>query len=255
MEGKPLIKLSNLTVSYDGTIALQNATLTIYERDFLGVIGPNGGGKTTLVKALLGLLRPQNGTITYYRADGQPVPTLNIGYLPQYSSFDFRFPITVREVVSAGLLTGKSLFYRPSRTDRQQVDHILSLMELDTLANHSIAELSGGQRQRVLMARALIGSPQLLILDEPSTYIDTDSQEQLYRMLRTINETCAVLLVSHDMGAVFQTVRNIACVNRTLHYHPANEPAEHWFEHEMGCPLELVAHGQVPHRILCNHLH
>ena len=190
-----------------------------------------------------------------YGTDGQPVPALNIGYLPQYSSFDFRFPITVREVVSAGLLTGKSLFYRPSQTDQRQVDHILSLMELDALADHSIAELSGGQRQRVLMARALIGTPQLLILDEPSTYIDTDSQEQLYRMLRTINETCAVLLVSHDMGAVFQTVRNIACVNRTLHYHPAEEPADHWFEHEMGCPLELVAHGQVPHRVLCNHHH
>lgn len=252
-DSKPLINIANISVSYGTTPALQDVTLTVYEHDFLGVIGPNGGGKTTLVKAILGLVPLQSGTITYYDTNGQHTAKLNIGYLPQYSSFDFRFPITVSEVVSAGLLSGKSIFYHPSRTQRQQVDQILSLMEISELADRSIGELSGGQRQRVLMARALIGQPRLLILDEPSTYIDTDSQEQLYRLLHTISEKCAILLVSHDIGAVFQAVRNIACVNRTLHYHPASEPAAHWFEHEMGCPLELVAHGQLPHRVLSAH--
>lgn len=213
---KPLVRIENLSVCYDGHEALHEATLTVYERDFLGIIGPNGGGKTTLIKAILGLIKPRGGSITYFDSNFQPADSLKIGYLPQYSAFDVRFPITVEEVVSAGLLAGKSLFHRFSRAERRALSDILEMLELAPLAQRSISALSGGQRQRVLMARALIGQPQLLILDEPSTYIDIDSQHQLYQLLHTINEHCAIILVSHDIEAVQQTARNVVRVNRTV---------------------------------------
>ncbi len=253
MNNKPLIHIEGATVAYDNTVALQDVTLTIYDHDFLGVIGPNGGGKTTLVKLILGIMQPQQGTVTYYDTDGQPTQKISIGYLPQYTSFDFRFPITVEEVVMAGMLAGKPMTYRFTAADRQHTKEVLQLLELDTLARRPIGELSGGQRQRVLMARALATQPRLLVLDEPSTYIDRNSENHMYSLLQSLNKQCAIVLVSHDMGAVIQTVRNIACVNGTVHYHPATEPADHWFEHEIGCPLELVAHGHVPHRVLSEH--
>ncbi|MBP5360768.1 MAG: ABC transporter ATP-binding protein [Bacteroidaceae bacterium] len=253
MEDNKLIHIDHATFAYDNNVALQDVTLTIYDHDFLGVIGPNGGGKTTLVKLILGIMQPQQGSVTYYDVDGRPAQSIPIGYLPQYTTFDFRFPITVEEVVKAGMLAGKSMTYRFTAKDRQRAQEMLQLMELDTLAHRPIGELSGGQRQRVLMARALATQPRLLVLDEPSTYIDRDSENQMYSMLKTLNKQCAIVLVSHDMGAVIQTVRNIACVNGTVHYHPATEPADHWFEHEIGCPLELVAHGHVPHRVLSEH--
>lgn len=250
---KPLIKISGLTVKYESVVALQDVCLTVEQNDFLGIIGPNGGGKTTLVKTILGLVKPQTGRIEFFDLMGQPADKLNIGYLPQYASFDFSFPTTVSEVVMAGFLARKSIFYKYTQQQRSTADELLRLFEISDLAHRSIGELSGGQRQRVLMARALVSNPQLLILDEPSTYIDKESEGQMYRMLRQINHRCAIILVSHDVGTIVQEVSNVACVNRTLHYHPASDPAHEWFEDEVGCPLELVAHGHLPHRVLSNH--
>ncbi len=249
----PLIKITDLTVAYDGEPALLDAGLTNVRNEFLGNIGPNGGGKTTLVRALLGLITPQSGTIEYFDASGQPTDRLNIGYLPQYLSFDFNFPITVRDVVMSGFLAGKSATYRFTRQQRQQTDRVLRLFQLAPLAHKAIGQLSGGQRQRVLMARALVSNPDLLVLDEPSTYMDKESEGLMYDLLNRINSHCAIVLVSHDVGTIVRQVRNIACVNRTLHYHPAAEPTGQWFEEEVGCPFELVAHGHLPHRILSTH--
>lgn len=216
MEDNRLIHIDGASVAYDSTIALQDVTLTIYDHDFLGVIGPNGGGKTTLVKLILGIMQPQHGTVTYYDTDGKPTQNIPIGYLPQYTSFDFRFPITVEEVVMAGMLAGKSMTYRFTAADRQRTQEVLQLLELDTLARRPIGELSGGQRQRVLMARALTTQPRLLVLDEPSTYIDRNSENHMYSLLQSLNEQCAIVLVSHDTGAVKQMVHHIAYVNKTV---------------------------------------
>ena len=248
-----LIKTSNLSVAYDHNVVLHDVNLTIERNDFLGVIGPNGGGKTTLVKALLGLVTPAGGTIEYYGPDGTPITAMHIGYLPQYMSFDFSFPITVREVVMSGLLMGRSLFHRFTNKEKEKATEVMSLFDIQRFAKRPIGDLSGGQRQRVLMARALVSDPCLLVLDEPSTYMDKDSEDLMYKLLRRINDRCAIMLVSHDVGTIVREVRNIACVNRTLHYHPATEPADRWFEKEVGCPFELVAHGHVPHRILSAH--
>ncbi len=251
----PLMKISGLTVAYDDLVALQDVDLTIMHHDFLGVIGPNGGGKTTLVKAMLGLVPVKAGQMTFYDEASKPVTHIDIGYLPQYSSFDFSFPITVGEVVMTGFLAGRSVTHRYTRQQRERAQELLQLFELADLSQRSIGDLSGGQRQRVLMARSLVSRPQMLILDEPSTYIDKESEGQLYSLLRRINSHCAIVLVSHDVGTLVQEVRNVACVNRTLHYHPASEPAHEWFEDEVGCPLELVAHGHLPHRVLAQHEH
>lgn len=249
----PLIKIQNLSVSYDNKIALEHATLKIERNDFLGIIGPNGGGKTTLVKAILGLVPYTEGSIEFFNSQGQPVDSINIGYLPQYQSLDTRFPITVREVVMSGFLAGKSIFFHYTAQQRKQTDEYLRLFELDQVSHNSIDQLSGGQRQRVLMARALVNKPDLLVLDEPSTYMDKEGEGMMYQTLRRINSRCAIMMVSHDVGTIVREVRNIACVNRTLHYHPASEPAHQWFEDEIGCPFELVAHGHLPHRILSSH--
>ena len=205
-------------MAYDNTVALQDVTLTIYDHDFLGVIGPNGGGKTTLMKLILGIMQPQHGTVTYYDTEGKPTHKIPIGYLPQYTSFDFRFPITVEEVVMAGMLAGKSMTYHFTAADRQRTQEVLELLEIDTLARRSIGELSGGQRQRVLMARALTTQPRLLVLDEPSTYIDRNSENHMYSLLQTLNKECAIVLVSHDTGAVKEIVRRIAYVNKNLRF-------------------------------------
>lgn len=250
---QPLIKIRNLSVAYDRKVVLHDVNLTIERNDFLGVIGPNGGGKTTLVKALLGLVPLAGGTIECYAPDGTVTNSLHIGYLPQYLSFDFSFPITVREVVMSGLLRGRSLFHHFSNEEKAKATDLMNLFDIQQFAKRSIGNLSGGQRQRVLMARALMSDPSLLVLDEPSTYMDKDSEDLMYKLLRQINDRCAIMLVSHDVGTIVREVRNIACVNHTLHYHPATEPADRWFEKEVGCPFELVAHGHVPHRILSAH--
>jgi zinc transport system ATP-binding protein len=246
---RPLIEIKNLSAAYDGKVVLTDVNLTIYEKDFLGIIGPNGGGKTTLVKCILGLMKPTSGEISY---TGQK-PT--IGYLPQYSTIDRRFPISVEEVVLSGLCSQKSLVSRFSAGQRDKVREIISRMGLEGLEKRSINQLSGGQLQRALLGRAIVSDPALVILDEPSTYIDKRFEAKLYSLLSEINRECAVVLVSHDIGTVLQQVKTIACVNETLDYHPSTEVTSEWLEKNFNCPIELLGHGTLPHRILAEHHH
>jgi zinc transport system ATP-binding protein len=244
---KAIIEIQNLSAGYDGKPALRNVNLTIYEHDFLGIIGPNGGGKTTLVKSILGLIKPLSGTIRY--AEG-----VSVGYLPQYSSIDRRFPISVEEVVKSGLCSKKSLTTRFTREHADKVAQVISRMGLEGLEHRSIEQLSGGQLQRALLGRAIVSDPSVVILDEPSTYIDKRFEAKLYSLLSEINRECAVVLVSHDIGTVLQQVKTIACVNETLDYHPSNEVSSEWLERNFNCPIELLGHGTLPHRILAAHL-
>jgi zinc transport system ATP-binding protein len=252
MENNPLIRLQGVSAGYEGRTVIHDVDLTVTERDFLGIIGPNGGGKTTLVKIILGLLKPQAGTVSFYR-QGQPCRKVRMGYLPQQSSLDHKFPISVIETVLSGLLGTKRILRRYSREDRAEAMRLLQMLELGELAGRPVGDLSGGQRQRVLIGRALICHPEVLILDEPNTYIDQQNQDKLYRLLEQINHRCAVILVSHDIGTVLQEVRNIACVNHDVHYHAASEVDEHILTQAFGCPFELIAHGRLPHRILARH--
>lgn len=249
----PIIQLTGISVAYDEKTVLDRVNLTIYERDFLGIIGPNGGGKTTLIKIILGLLHPNAGTLRFFR-NGKEVSEITMGYLPQYNSIDKKFPISVYEVVLSGLNKQKSLFRRHTPEQREQVNQTIIRMGLEGMEHRAIGELSGGQLQRALLGRALVSNPEVIILDEPNTYIDKRFEAKLYSLLEEINKERAVVLVSHDIGTVLQNVKTIACVNETLDYHPDTEIPAEWLEEHFGCPIELLGHGNLPHRVLkCHH--
>lgn len=247
-----IIEIDNVSAGYGRKTVLEGVSLKVTDHDYLGVIGPNGGGKTTLMRIILGMKKPSEGTIRYYR-DGRPAEKLTMGYLPQYSSIDRQFPISVYDVVLSGVSTGHGLFSRYTRRQREDADRTISHLELDNLRDRHIGALSGGQLQRVLLARALVSAPEVLVLDEPNTYIDRRFQRQMYDTLAEINARCAIILVSHDIGTIMQNVKNIACVNHTLHYHPAAEVSPHELTEHMGCPIELLGHGPMPHRVLREH--
>lgn len=271
--GTPLIEIKNLSAGYDSRTVLRNVNLTVYDRDFLGIIGPNGGGKTTLTKCILGLLKPTAGEILYRVTtppNNGPAPldnsianpqfsTLNsqfsMGYLPQYNSIDRKFPITVAEVILSGLSSQKSLISRFTAAHREKARQVIARMGLEGLEERAIGALSGGQLQRALLGRAIISDPQLVVLDEPSTYIDKRFEARLYELLAEINHDCAIILVSHDIGTVLQQVKSIACVNEILDYHPDTGVSEEWLERNFNCPIELLGHGALPHRILAEHKH
>ena len=223
----PIIQLTDISASYDEKTVLSHVNLMVYERDFLGVIGPNGGGKTTLIKIILGLLKPASGSVRFYKNEKE-VPEIAMGYLPQYNSIDKKFPISVYEVVLSGLNKQKSLFHRYTPEQHELVSRIIARMGLEGL--------------------------EVVILDEPNTYIDKRFEAKLYSLLEEINKERAIILVSHDIGTVLQNVKTIACVNETLDYHPDTEVPTEWLEEHFGCPIELLGHGNFPHRILkCHH--
>ena len=177
------------------------------------------------------------------------------GYLPQYNSIDRKFPITVEEVILSGLSSQKSLISRFTAAHREKARQVIARMGLEGLEERAIGALSGGQLQRALLGRAIISDPQLVVLDEPSTYIDKRFEARLYELLAEINHDCAIILVSHDIGTVLQQVKSIACVNETLDYHPDTGISEEWLERNFNCPIELLGHGALPHRILAEHKH
>ncbi|GAE86191.1 zinc ABC transporter [Bacteroides reticulotermitis JCM 10512] len=221
---KPLIEIRDLSAGYEGRQVLRDVNLTVYERDFLGVIGPNGGGKTTLIKCILGLLKPTGGKITFHMSDGTQTTNSNdrptLGYLPQYNTIDRKFPISVEEVILSGLSVQQKLYARFTHEQREKGRAIIERMGLEGLEKRAIGQLSGGQLQRALLGRAIISDPSVVILDEPSTYIDKRFEARLYELLAEINNDCAIILVSHDIGTVLQQVKSIACVNESLDYHP-----------------------------------
>ena len=252
MENNTVISLKNVSARYDSRMVLKDISLDIKENDYLGIIGPNGGGKTTLVKLILGLIAPETGSIHFFK-EGTEQKKIRIGYLPQYNTFDKNFPISVHDVVLSGLHSRKSFFQRFTLYHHKLVKNTLSQLELTEYADRPIGTLSGGQRQRVFLGRALVSNPDVLILDEPSTYIDKHSEQKLYNILEEVNKRCAILLVSHDLGTVISNVKNIACVNTLLHYHSGVEESEKWIEKQLSCPFELLAHGHIPHRVLAEH--
>lgn len=248
----PIIQLEGICAAYEQKQVLVDVNLTVYKKDFLGIIGPNGGGKTTLMKVILGLLKPTAGTISFFH-DGKKCEEITMGYLPQYNSIDKKFPISVYEVVLSGLNRQKSLLRSFTKEQHQKVQEIIKQMGLQGLEDRAIGQLSGGQLQRALLGRALVSDPEVIILDEPNTYIDKRFEAKLYSLLEEINKERAIILVSHDIGTVLQNVKSIACVNVELDYHPDTEVPAEWLEEKFGCPIELLGHGALPHRVLKSH--
>jgi len=247
-EGAPVLEVRGLTFGYGSEVVLDRVDLAILPRDYLAVIGPNGGGKTTLLKLILGLLTPWSGQIV----DHLPPRRGKFGYVPQFSTFDRSFPLRVAEAVLMGRLGRRGLIHPYTREDREAVAEALALLHLAPLARAHISELSGGQLQRVLIARALVSDPDLLFLDEPTSSIDAESREVLRQVLAEQNERIPIVVVTHDITSIAGAVRHVACVNRTLHYHGGGELTPELLEETYGCPVELFAHG-VPHRVLREH--
>jgi zinc transport system ATP-binding protein len=248
-KAQPLIEVRDLCFGYRRREHIvDHVSLSIHRGDYLAIIGPNGGGKTTLLKLMLGLLKPRSGKVIHHLPGG----IQSIGYVPQFSGFDRDFPLRVSEVVRMGTL-GRLGALRPyGARERRDVDTVLRTLQLQHLADNRIGELSGGQLQRVLIARAIVAEPALLFLDEPTASIDQDSRGVLSRLLQDLNRRIPVVIVTHDITALAPAVKQVACVNRSLYYHPSGELTEPMLEEVYGCPVDLIAHG-VPHRVLAEH--
>jgi len=224
----------------------------VADGEFLGIIGPNGGGKSTLLKAILGLIPVETGTVQIYGEDVKSRQT-TIGYVPQFAALDRRFPITVLEVVLTGTLkNGLTPFHRYTVEDRDLARKTLSEVGIEALSGRQISELSGGEFQRMLIARALAVRPKLLLLDEPTASVDAASREQIYALLANLNQHMTIVLVTHDLLAVSSQIQRLACLNGRLVYHGEPELTQDVVNHLYGCPVDLIAHG-VPHRVLKEH--
>jgi zinc transport system ATP-binding protein len=210
---KPLVHINHLTFCWDREPVLEDIDLKIFENDFIGITGPNGGGKTTLLKAILGIIRPQKGKI-YYRED-LPRKKRPIGYLPQVKQLDRKFPITVIDVIRSGSLM-RNITFTGSMEEKHRATELLDEMGISNLRKKAIGELSGGEMQKVFLCRALISDPLLLILDEPGNYVDSLFEAELFEKLKQLNEKMAVLLVSHDIASLSHYAKTIVSINRRL---------------------------------------
>jgi zinc transport system ATP-binding protein len=241
------IHLEKVNFGYNHqALTIQNASLRVDEGDFVGIIGPNGGGKSTLLKLILGILQPASGLIQVF---GQtPKQARNqIGYVPQHSTFIQQFPINVRDTVALGLLGLGSWFGGISTRERQGAMEILAKIGIDHLADRPISALSGGQLQRVLIARALISKPRLLLLDEPTASIDPHGEEDIFKILRTLSERLTIVVVSHDVGFVSSYVSKIACVSRTVVSHRPSEISPDTLARLYGPHVHAVIHQPHEH--------
>lgn len=213
------ISFNNVTFGYDASPVLENVSFTINRGDFISILGPNGGGKTTLAKLMLGLYAPNSGKIIINGKS--PVQMRgSIGYVPQYSLFDPNFPVSVKDVVLMGRIKNFSIRY--SKEDRAQADKAMESVGIGSLSANPFSELSGGQRQRVLIARALATDPEILLLDEPTANVDAAIEYRMSAMLGDLKKKMTVLLITHDLGFVSELVNKVVCVNRDVQIHPTS---------------------------------
>lgn len=251
MVGEEVVKLEHVWVHVDGLTVLENVDLSVYQHDFLGIIGPNGGGKTTLLKVILGLMKPTRGKVTVLGTTPER-GRRSVGYVPQYSLFERDFPVSVWDVVLMGRVGRAGHMRRYSAEDKRAAADALATVEMLDFKGRQIGKLSGGQQQRVFIARALVTEPKLLLLDEPTASVDVPMMEEFYELLNRLKERMAIVLVTHDLSAISVYVDTVGCLNRKLFYHHSKELSREDLEEAYQCPVELIAHG-MPHRVLRDH--
>lgn len=250
--GGPIVRLIDVWVWLGDTLALRDVSLDIERGRFIGLMGPNGGGKTTLLKTIVGLIRPDRGKVILQSPVGKTV-----GYVPQEEYIDPEFPVTAYDVVEMGLYGSLGVFPRTTGKHRAQVQRALDLVGMSEHAGRGIGTLSGGEKQRVSIARAVVGRPSLLLLDEPTTGVDADARDDFYRTLQTLRRSLSltIILASHDIEAVPTQVDEVVCINQRVYVHAAPEEIKDIgdFRKAYGCELEFIAHGRYPHRVLEHH--
>jgi len=248
-----IVSIKGLWICRAEHAVLEDINLELQAGDFLGLIGPNGGGKSTLLKAMLGLIKPDRGSIALF---GLPPAAARsrVGYVPQKTVFDQSFPVKALDVVLMGRYSRTGLLHRYGSQDRQAALRALKAVGMDDRAEREIGALSGGEQQRVFVARSLVSDPKLLLLDEPTAGVDSAQQTDFYDLLCHLNrDLCiAIVLVSHDVTAISKYVSKIACLNQRLYYHDSKELSNEDIEKAYGCPVEMIAHG-TPHRVLREH--
>ncbi|MGD1821714.1 MAG: metal ABC transporter ATP-binding protein [Pleomorphochaeta sp.] len=247
------VSVKNLSVKYGNHFAIKNINMDIEKGDYLGIIGPNGGGKTTLLKAILNLVDHSSKEILLFDKPLRDSKSM-ISYVPQIAKVDRTYPISVLEVVLGSNLK-KSLnpFYKYTKIDIQKSIDALKKVDIEDLKDRQIQKLSGGEFQRLLIARAIVRNPQLLFLDEPTANVDPNSRNIIYNLLDSLNKKgTTILMVSHDTMAISSKVKNIACINTDLIYHGGPKLSKHTIEKMYGCPIDLLAHG-IPHRVFGEH--
>jgi zinc transport system ATP-binding protein len=246
---EPIVRLVDVWVWLGDTLALKGVSLDVDRGKFIGLMGPNGGGKTTLLKSIVGLIKPDRGRVILNSPVGKTV-----GYVPQEEYIDPDFPVTAYDVVEMGLYGSLGLFPRIKEEHRLRVLEALDLVGMKGHASRGIGALSGGEKQRVSIARAIVGKPSLLLLDEPTTGVDADARDDFYRTLRVLRENLAltIILASHDIEVVPSQVDEVVCINQRVFVHAAPEEIRNAgdFRAAYGCELEFITHGKYPHRVI-----
>jgi len=243
MTDLPVIQFENLSFSYDGAVALEDVNLAINEREFACIVGPNGGGKTTLVKLTLGLLRPKRGTVRVFGKAPEDVRS-RIGYMSQHVQLDMKFPVSVQDVVLMGRLGNGRTFGPYRRADRVAGEKALKDVGLEDMRDRPFSALSGGQRRRLLIARAIACNPEILILDEPTANLDPMVEQELYQVLDELNKRMTVVVVSHDMAFVSRFVQKVICVKQKVHVHPTCEVEGAMFSEIFGTDIRMIRHDR-----------
>jgi len=235
-----IIKFEDVNFAYDKQLVLSDVSFTIGRKEHISLIGPNGGGKSTMLKLMLGLIKPSTGKVSMLGKSPEAARRL-IGYMPQYSQFDSLFPVSVLDVVLMGVVEFSSIG-RYKKKYKELAMKALQELELDDLAHRQFSDLSGGQRQRVLIARAIVGEPDLLLLDEPTNNVDPAMEKQLYATINKLVERMTVLTVSHDLGFVADNVDRVLCVNQSVHIHPVSALDNNLINNVYGAPHKMVRH-------------
>ena len=241
MTARQAVRLHAVSFSYGGPPVLDRVTLDVPEGEFLGLVGPNAGGKSTLLKIILGLIEPTKGRVEVLGRSPREARE-DLGYVPQHPTFARDFPVTVEQTVLMGRLRRSRLVGRFSAEDRAVAARCMGETEVGDLAQRQLGTLSGGQLQRVFIARALACEPRILILDEPTANIDTRMEGEIFDLLRQLNQRMTILVVSHDVAFISGYIHRVACLNRTLVCHPTSTVDGQMIEDLYGAPVRMVQH-------------
>ncbi len=237
---EPIVEITEMCYSHRGVDILHDINFRVYQGDFISIIGPNGGGKTSLLKIILGIWKPSRGSVTV-KGHSPSLHEMAIGYVPQHVNHNLSFPATALDVVMMGHYNPKKRFVRNgTAAKKKEAREVMERLGVGEFADRKIAALSGGQRQRVLIARALIANPELLVLDEPTASIDTKGQTEFYELLRELNKELTILMVSHDLMIVASYAKSIACLNRRMHYHQSFDSSSEVLDAYHSCSVEEI---------------